>query len=60
MIGEECDMLGIASPFTYICKTKVLAYVARTEDFFQEMIYLNPAGLRQLKASALRKVNEFT
>ena len=46
MIGEECELLGISSPFTYVCKSKVLVYSCKIEDFFREMVSLNPAGLR--------------
>ena len=60
MIGEECGTLGIASPFTYVCKTKVFAYVAKVKDFYQEMICLNPVGLSELKFAASRKVKQFT
>ena len=59
MIGEECDMIGMKSSFTYICKTKVLVYACKTQDFFQELICLNPVGLRELKAASIEKIKEF-
>ena len=49
MIGEECDLLGIASPFTYICKKRTLAFCIKVETFFQELLNLNPIGLDQLR-----------
>ena len=45
MIGEECDLLGLASPYTYIATKKTLCYVAKVESFFKLMLDLNPSGL---------------
>ena len=49
MIGEECDLLGLVSPHTYIARTKTLAYCVKISDFFKEMLNLNPLGLKELK-----------
>ena len=49
MIGEECDLLGLLSPHTYITRTKTLAYCVKISDFFKEMLNLNPLGLKELK-----------
>lgn len=59
MIGEECDLLGIASPYTYIVKSKTLCYVAKVETFYKLMLDLNPIGLEELKAGASKKLKEF-
>ena len=56
MIGEECDLLGIASPYSYITKKKTLCFVAKCEDFFKVMLDLNPAGLQELKLAASNKL----
>jgi len=45
MIGEECHLLGITSPYTYIAKTKTLAYSTKVSSFYKEMLALNPLGL---------------
>ena len=59
MIGEECDMLGIRSQFSYICKTKVLVYACPIKHFYQELICLNPVGLRELKSASVEKIKHF-
>lgn len=45
MIGEECDLLGVVSPYTYIATKKTLCFVAKVENFFKVMLELNPKGL---------------
>ena len=42
MIGEECDLLGIASPYSYIVKSKTLAYQIKVDSFYKELLNLNP------------------
>jgi len=59
MIGEECDLLGIASPFTYIVKSKTLAYSTKIDKFYKEMLNLNPLGLQEIKLAAAEKLKEF-
>ena len=59
MIGEECDLLGIASPYTYICKKKTLCYTSKVETFYKLMLDLNPLGLEELKKAASQKLKEF-
>lgn len=59
MIGEECDLLGICSPYTYIVKTTTLAYCIPVESFFKEMLNLNPMGLEELKQAASVKIKDF-
>ena len=56
MIGEECDLLGIVSPYTYIVKKKTLCFVATVESFYKVMLDLNPLGLEDLKAAASAKL----
>lgn len=56
MIGEECDLLGMASPYTYIVSHKTLCYVTSVDSFYNMMIDLNPLGLEDLKADASRKL----
>ncbi len=60
MIGEECDLVGIKSPFSYITKTKTLAFRIKVESFMKELLRLNPNGLMQLKTAAAKKLNHFT
>lgn len=45
MIGEECDLLGLASPYSYIVRSKTLAYTIKLETFYKELLQLNPLGL---------------
>ena len=59
MIGEECDLLGIASPYTYITKKKTLCFVAKADDFFKVMLEVNPRGLQKLKQASSMKLKEF-
>jgi len=59
MIGEECDLLGIASPYTYIIKEKTLCFCTKVEVFFKDMLNLNPMGLDELKVAASAKLKEF-
>ena len=59
MIGEECDLLSIASPFTYIARQKTLCYCTKVEVFFKEMLALNPLGLDDLRMQASFKLKEF-
>ena len=59
IIGEECDLLGIASPYSYICKKRTLVYAIKVETFFKELLNLNPLGLEQLKQVAALKIREF-
>lgn len=59
MIGEECDLLGIASPYTYIVHKKTLCFVAQVDSFYKVMLDLNPLGLEDLKAAASCKLKEF-
>lgn len=59
MIGEECDLLGIASPYSYIATKATLCFVAKVEDFFRIMLDLNPRGLQELKIAASAKLKEF-
>ena len=59
MIGEECDLLGIASPYTYITKSKTLCYTIKVEQFFKDMLSLNPLGLEELKLAASKKLKNF-
>ena len=59
MIGEECDLLGLASPYSYIVKSKTLAYTIKLETFYKELLQLNPLGLEELKAAAAEKLKEF-
>ena len=59
MIGEECDLLGIASPYSYIIKSKTLAYCIKVESFYKELLNLNPIGLEELKIAASNKLKEF-
>ena len=60
MIGEECDLLGLVSPHTYIVRKKTLAYCIKISDFFKEMLNLNPLGLKELKDLASQKLHQFT
>lgn len=57
MIGEECDLLGLVSPHTYVAHTKTLAYCVKVENFFKEMLNLNPLGLNELKELAKEKLH---
>ena len=59
MIGEECDLLGISSPYTYIVKQKTLAYTIKVESFYKELLNFNPMGLEELKIAAGLKLKEF-
>ena len=59
MVGEECDLLGIVSPYTYIVKQKTLCYVCPVESFYKVMLDLNPLGLEDLKAAAASKLKEY-
>lgn len=56
MIGEECDLLGLASPYTYIVKKRTLMYTVPVESFFKELLNLNPMGLKELKLAAAQKL----
>ena len=58
MIGEECDLLGMVSPYTYIVKAKTLAYTIKVETFYKELLHLTPLGLEELKAAAANKLKE--
>ena len=59
MIGDECDLLGIASPYTYIVKSKTLCYCIKFEQFYKDMLNLNPVGLDELKIAASKKLKNF-
>ena len=59
MIGEECDLLGIASPYTYITTKKTLCFVTKVDDFFELMLEVNPRGLQKLKQASSRKLQEY-
>ena len=52
MIGDECDLLGLVSPYSYIATKKTLCYVAKPESLFKLMLDLNPSGLEELKQAA--------
>ena len=58
MIGEECDLLGLASPYSYIVKSKTLAYTIKVETFYNQLLQLNPIGLEELKTAASKKLKE--
>lgn len=58
MIGEECDLLGMASPYTYIAKQRTLVFVTKVEKFYKEMLNLNPVGLEHIKQAAAQKLKE--
>lgn len=58
MIGEECDLLGIVSPYSYIVKSKTLAYTIKVETFYNKLLMLNPLGLEELKEQASKKLKE--
>ena len=58
MIGEECDLLGLASPYSYIVKSKTLAYTIKVETFYSQLLQLNPLGLEELKTAASKKLKE--
>ena len=58
MIGEECDLLGIVSPYSYIVKSKTLAYTIKVETFYNKLLMLNPLGLEELKDQASKKLKE--
>jgi len=59
MIGEECDLLGIASPYTYIAKERTLCYATKVETFYKSMLDVNPVGLEEIKTAASQKLKEF-
>lgn len=58
MIGEECDLLGIASPYTYIVNQRTLVFVTKVDKFYKEMLNLNPLGLEEIKTAAALKLKE--
>ena len=59
MIGEECDLLGIVSPYTYIATKRTLVFATKVEKFYKEMLNLNPLGLQVIKKAAAMKLKEF-
>ena len=59
MIGEECDLLGMVSPYTYIVKAPTLVYTIKVEHFYKELLNVNPIGLEQIKRAAAQKLKEF-
>ena len=59
MIGEECDLLGIASPYTYIAKSKTLVYCISVEQLYKDLLNLNPIGLEELKIASSKKLKNF-
>ena len=59
-IGEECDLLGIHSPFTYVAESTIIAYSLPLAHLFKLMIPYNPKGLVQLREKAAHKMNHYS
>ena len=59
MIGEECDMLGIASPYSYIAVEETLVYICPHRSFFRGLQQQNPDGLVQLMERASEKIKRY-
>ena len=59
MIGEECDLLGIASPYSYIATENTLVYQCPYKYFFKGLQQQNPDGLVQLMNLASEKIKRY-
>ena len=59
MIGEECDLLGIASPYSYIVTEETMVYACPHQLFFKGLQQLNPDGLVQLMRLASQKIKRY-
>ena len=58
-IGEECDLLGITSPYTYIATEPTLVYAVPVEAFYRSLLAQNPDGVASMKQNASDKIKRF-
>lgn len=59
LIGDECDLLGIVSPYTYIAKERTLIYTCPVEQFYRNLLAQNPDGVRNMKEDASDKLKRY-
>ena len=59
IIGDECDLLGLASPYTYIAKETTLVYAVPVEPFYRGLLAQNPDGVASMKQNASAKIKRF-
>jgi len=59
IIGDECDLLGLASPYTYIAKEPTLVYAVPVEPFYRGLLAQNPEGVANMKQNASAKIKRF-
>ena len=49
LIGDECDALGLASPYTYIARSDVTCLAMKAEIFHREILTNNLDDYASLK-----------
>ena len=59
MIGEECDLLGMASPYSFIATEDTLMYACPHKSFFRGLQLQNPDGLLELRDMASEKLKRY-
>ena len=59
LLGDECDFNMVASPYTYIAKDRVIAFVTGAVNLYRDILKVNPEQMLELRAVAREKLNIF-
>ena len=59
ILGDECDLNMVASPYTYIAKDRVVAFVTGAVSLYRDILRANPERLLELRTVAREKLHTF-
>ena len=52
MLGAECDLNGIASPYTYVAKEQTYAFCSPAVSLYKDILRQNPEQMLQIREEA--------
>lgn len=59
VLGDECDLNAVASPYTYIAKDKVVALGSAVVPLYRDILRQNPEQMLKLRSDAQQKMKKF-
>ena len=52
MLGAECDLNGIASPYTYVAKDQTYAFCSPAVNLYKDILRQNPEMMLEMRDEA--------
>ena len=52
MLGSECDLNGIASPYTYVAKEQTYAFCSPAVNLYKDILRQNPEMMLEIREEA--------